>query len=254
MQRFRCVAIVALLATACSRDPKPGTPEAAAEGERLMRQMSDALANAQTLSFSTTEILEGVRETGEKRAFHFSRKVTVRRPNGMFLELHGSGGTELEVAAYYDGTTLSLKSGVRKVWAQTDAPGTLDEMLDDVARRFSLPLPFADVVYSSPYDAFIGSDARGGFVGRETIDGVECAELAYHDAYVEVRIWIPASGEPLPRRLRIVYQQVPGQPFSEMTFTSWNLTRDVTDETFTFQPPADFSRIAVEEFVASAGT
>jgi len=246
--------VVTLLAGACSRDPEHGSPEAAAEGERLMRQMSDALANAHTLSFSTTEILEGVRPTGEKRAFHFSRKVTVRRPNGLFLELHGSGGTELEVAATYDGQTLSLKSDVRRVWAQTDAPGTLDEMLDDVARRFSLPLPFADVVYSSPYDAFIGSDTRGGFIGREKIDGVECAELAYDDDFVEVRIWIPTSGEPLPRRLKIVYQQIPGQPFSEMTFTSWNLAAEVADEAFTFQPPQDFSRIAVEEFVAGAGT
>jgi len=136
-----------------------------------MRQMSDTLAKAHAFSFATTEILEGVWATGEKRTSHFSRKVTVRRPNRLFLELHGSAGTALEVAAYYDGKTASLESDVRKVWAQTDVPETLDEMLDDVARRFSLPLPFADVVYSSPYDGFLGANARGGFVGRETIDG-----------------------------------------------------------------------------------
>ena len=118
-----------------------------------MRQMSDTLANAHAFSFTTTEVLEGVRATGEKRTSHFFRKVTLRRPNGLFLELHGSGGTKLEVAAYYDGKTVSLESDARKVWAQTDVPGTLDEMLDDVARRYSLPLPIADVVYSSLYDA-----------------------------------------------------------------------------------------------------
>jgi hypothetical protein len=172
----------------------------------------------------------------------------------LYLELHGSGGTELEVAAYYDGKTVSLESDTRRVWAQTDVPETLDEMLDDVARRFSLPLPFADVVYSSPYDAFLGTNAEGGFAGRETIDGVECAELAYADDIVEVRIWIPTSGEVLPRRLRIVYKQVPGLPISEMTFTSWDLDAGVEDGTFTFEPPQDFSRIAVEEFIAGAGT
>ena len=110
------------------------------------------------------------------------------------------------------------------------------------------------VVYSAPYDAFIGSDTRGGFIGREKIDGVECAELAYDDAFVEVRIWIPASGPALPRRLKILYKQVPEKPISQMTFTSWNLAAEVADEAFTFQPPQDFSRIAVEEFVAGAGT
>ena len=255
IERLGGVAAVALLlASACSRDPDPGTPEAAAEGERWMRQMSDALAEAQTFSFATIEVLEGVRPTGEKVTSNFSRKVTVGRPDRLYLELHGSGGTELEVAAYYDGKTVSLESDTRRVWAQTDVPETLDEMLDDVARRFSLPLPFADVVYSSPYDAFLGTNAEGGFAGRETIDGVECAELAYADDIVEVRIWIPTSGEVLPRRLRIVYKQVPGQPMSEMTFTSWNLDAEVEDGTFTFEPPQDYSLIAVEEFVAGAGT
>jgi hypothetical protein len=245
--------LLALVAAACSRDPEPGTPEAAAAGERILKQMSEELAGAATLSFATTEFLEGVRDTGEKRAFHFSRKVTVRRPDAMFLELHGSGGTELEAAAYYDGTTLSLRSDARRAWAQTEVPGTLDEMLDDVAQRFSLPLPFADVVYSSPYDALLGTSAEGGFAGRESVEGIECAALAYEDEFVEVRIWIPTSGPPLPRRLRLVYKQMPGQPISELTFTSWSVGIDVDDETFTFSPDPDFSRIAVEEFISGAG-
>jgi hypothetical protein len=244
---------LALLAIACSRDPEPGTPEAAASGERVLREMSGVLAGAETLSFQTAEILEGVRDTGEKRVFRFSRNVTVRRPNRMFLELHGSGGTKLEAAVYYDGANVSLESDARRVWAQTEAPGTLDEMLDDVAQRFSLPLPFADVVYSSPYDALLGTSAEGGFVGRESVEGVECAALAYEDEFVEVRIWIPTSGPPLPRRLRLVYKQMPGQPISELTFTSWSVGIDVDEETFAFSPDPDFSRIAVEEFISGAG-
>ncbi len=63
---FSCVAMVALLATACSRDPKPGTPEAAAVGERFMRQMSDTLKNAPALSFATNEALDGVRQSAPR--------------------------------------------------------------------------------------------------------------------------------------------------------------------------------------------
>ncbi len=49
-----CVA-VALLMTGCSRDPKLGTPEAAAVGERLVRSISDTLANSKAFSFETNE-------------------------------------------------------------------------------------------------------------------------------------------------------------------------------------------------------
>ena len=42
--------VAVLLGAACSRDPTPGTPAAAAEGERLMRLMSDTLAKAPAFS------------------------------------------------------------------------------------------------------------------------------------------------------------------------------------------------------------
>jgi hypothetical protein len=231
-------AAVALLITACSRTPKPGTPEAAAEGERFMRSMSDTLAHAKAFTFETSERLESSPTGGEKRVLDFTRKVTVRRPNGLFFEIHGQEDTALDVAAYYDGKILTLSEKPDGKWAQTTVPGTLDEMLDDVARRFGLPVPIGDVVYSSPYDAFIGSSTRGGLVGRETIDGVPCVKLVYADAFVEVRLWLPDSGQALPRRLEIVYKQAPTPLTAELKFTSWNLDVPVTDETFAFQPPA----------------
>ena len=161
-----CIAFT-LLMTACTRDPKAGTPEAEAAGERLMRSMSDTLARSQAFSFETTERLEVVAADGDKRMLRFARKVTVRRPNGLFFELHGQGDTVFDVAAYYDGRTLTLSRHPDAAWAQTAVPGMLDDMLDDVFRRFGLPVPIADVVYASPYDAFIGSSTKGGLVARK---------------------------------------------------------------------------------------
>jgi hypothetical protein len=88
----------------------------------------------------------------------------VRRPNGLFFEIHGRprlwGSPPTTTTRPH---TLSEKPDGQ--WAQTTVPGTLDEMLDDVL-GFGLPVPIGDVVYSSPYDAFIGSGTEGGFVGR----------------------------------------------------------------------------------------
>jgi hypothetical protein len=243
-------AVVMLAAPACSRDPRPGTPAAAAEGERLMRQMSDTLARVPAFRFSTSESLDTVGPPSERQVLRFSRKVTVRRPDAMYFELHGTAGTALDVIAYYDGRTVSLRSDVDHVWAQTTVPGTLDQMFDDVARRYSLPVPIADVVYSVPYEAFIGRNTKGGFVGRETIDDTACARLAYTDEFVDVGVWIPSSGQPLPRRVELVYKRAPGAPKARIDFTSWDLSPQIADGTFTFAPGGGATQVAFEDLVA----
>ena len=262
--------VLALLITACSQapkpadpkpaDPKPGTPEAAAAGERLMRSMSDTLARAKAFTFETSERFDVTPTAGEKKVLNFTRKVTVRRPNGLFFEVHGTGDTALDVACYYDGRTLTLSEKPNGKWAQTTVPGTLDEMLDDVALRFGLPVPIGDVVYSSPYDAFIGSTTKGGLVGRETVDGVPCVKLDYADDFVQVTLWLPETGQPVPRRLVLVYKKSPTPLTTELTFTNWNLDAPVTDATFAFQPPTgtasgkfnDFSGALLSRLIPSA--
>jgi hypothetical protein len=244
-------AVLTLAAPACSRDPEPGTPAATAEGERLMRQMSDTLARVPAFRFSTSESLDTVGPPSERRVLRFSRTVTVRRPDALYFELHGVAGTALDVAASYDGRTVSLRNGVDRVWAQTEVPGTLDEMLDDVARRYALPVPIADVIYSVPYEAFIGRNTRGGFAGRETIDGTACARLAYTDDFVDVGVWIPSSGQPLPRRVELVYKRAPGAPKARMDFTSWDLSPQIADGTFTFAPAGAVTQVAFEDLTAA---
>ena len=240
----------ALVIAACARDPKPGSPEAAAAGERSMRSMSDTLAAAKTFAFETLERIEVPGPDGQKRTLNFTRRVTVQRPNSLSFELHGAGDAPLDVAAYYDGRTATLADRTGRVWARADVPSTLDEMLDHVARRFGLPVPIADVVYSSPYDAFIGKGTTGGFVGRETIGGTECVKLVYDDPFVQVRLWLPESGQPLPRQLDIVHKKAPGQPVSHMDFTSWTLDVPVADGAFAFQPPSGYAEVAFGDLVA----
>ena len=251
---FACVAL-ALFITACSQnqtpaDPKPGTVEAAAEGERLMRSMSDTLAQAKSFTFETNERFDVSPTDGQKKVLQFTRKVTVRRPNGLFFEIHGQGDTTIDATAHYDGRNLALIEKSDGKWAQTTVPDTLDEMLDDVARRFGLPVPIGDVVYSSPYDAFIGSSTKGGLVGRETIEGVECVKLDYADDFVQVTLWLPATGQALPRRLALVYKKSPTPLTTELTFTKWNLDAPVNDAAFAFQPPPGHARIEFSDFAA----
>lgn len=243
--------VLALLLSACARDPEPGTPAAAAKGARLMRAMSDTLAGATSYSFSTRERLETPGAAVDRRELHFTRDVAVLRPNALHFHVRGAEGNRADVSAYYDGQTLSLRDASRGVWATTPVPAMLDEMLDDVARRYSVPIPVADVIYSVPYEAFIGPDTTGGFAGREILDGEECVRLAYSDEVVGVQVWIPSTGPALPRRVELVYKLVPGAPKARIDFTDWNLSPQFGDGTFIMPPGEPEAQVAVEDLIAN---
>lgn len=239
-----------VVAPACSRDPSPGTPEAVAEGNRVLRAMSDTLTAAQAFRFETSESLDPIGASAGGQALRFRRMVTVRRPDALFFNVQGTGNTARDISAYYDGETVSLRDNAHGDWAQTMVPGTLDEMLDDVARRYSLPVPIADVIYSVPYDAFIGPNTKGGFVGRETIDGVQCARLSYGDEFVDVQVWVPSTGPPLPRRVQLVYKTTPGSPVARIDFTRWEIDPKIADGLFAFKPDEATAPMVFEQFVA----
>lgn len=96
--------------------------------------------------------------------------------------------------------------------------GTLDEMLDDVMKRFGLPVSIGDVVYSSLYDAFIGSSTKGGLIRQEMIEGVLCHKLDYVDNLVQVSVWVPTA----------VDSHCPAGSNSSMTLLILELDRPLT--------------------------
>jgi hypothetical protein len=76
-------------------------------------------------------------------------------------------------------------------------------------------------------------------------------KLDYADDLVEVRLWLPALGPALPRRLEIVYKKAAAPLTTQVNFTNWKLEVPVTDATFAFRPPAEQGRVEFPEFVTS---
>ena len=84
---FGCVA-VALFNHSVRARSEARHARSRCRGRALMRSMSDTLARAKAFTFETSERLEVMAPGGEKRAPLFTRKVTVRRPDALFFELH----------------------------------------------------------------------------------------------------------------------------------------------------------------------
>ncbi len=204
--------------------------------------MSDALAEAKALSFRATDVLTRKRPDGTSRSRTLSREVLLRRPNAARIRFRGEG---IEAVLWYDAGKLALQSADHHVYAQATVPPNIDDALDFVGAQLRMPMPLADILYSSPHDALISPETRGNVVGVEKAGGVDCRHLAFQDPVVDWEIWIREGESPLPVRLVIRYKLADGSPEADVAFSDWNLAAKATAADFTFKPAEGFRKIRI---------
>lgn len=244
--RAGLAAVTLAMLTACSGQREPATAEEkTARGDQLLRQMSDTLKNARAFSFTVNESHERVRRNGEKRPFTLKRDVVVRRPDRLWS--HATGSDDRDVKVIYDGKTVTVIGDRHKIYAAINAPPTLDETLDRINDRFDLRVVVADFLYSSPYESFAGSDAKGGWRKRTVLNGRSCDELAYTMKAVDVTLSVTNAAPVLPCKASIVYKEQPGQPVSTLVFSDWNLQAAPPDSRFVAQVPQGYEAIPIVE-------
>lgn len=232
----------ALAGAACQRTPSTPPGPDAAKGDALLRQMSQTLATTQAFSYTAAEVRQRVRSNGEKVEDRFSRRVVVRRPNALMFS---DSGAAHDAVLWYDGKRITLLSTKDKVWARGPMPATLDEAMDFVSAEYAIQLPTADLLYSSPYDAFMTKDTTGGWVGTEAIGDVAYDHLSYQQPVVDWQVWLTPDERRLPKQVLITYKTEKGQPWTRVTFSDWNAAAQVTDATFAAVVPAGYRRIKI---------
>jgi hypothetical protein len=213
-------------------------------GDEVIKKMSDKLSSAKTFSFSTSEIHTKVSLSGKKTDVKLQRDALVRRPNGFRYSFEG--GREWDV--WYDGKFITAVSDVEKGFIQASTPPTIDETLDEIADRFDFNMPVSDLMYSSPYDSFTGSNSKGGIVGTQSVEGKLCDHLAYKTDAVDWELWIGKS-DSLPYQLVLIYKENTRNPRSQVIFKNWNLNASATDKDFAFNIPQGYQRIPIMEKV-----
>ena len=215
-----------------------------AKGELLLKAMSRKLADAKSFSFGTIEFHDRFKPNGEKVQINVTRDVIVRRPDGFWTKYSGDRDFEF----WYDGKLLTGISNEKKIYIQREMPPTLDEALDMLAQRLNLDLPMSDILYSSPYDAFMDAQTHGGFKAKEKIESSTCSHLAYTGASVDWELWINEK-DSLPCKLEMKYKGEKGVSFYRIIFSKWKLKPQVKSDAFASKVPDGYVRIPILERV-----
>jgi hypothetical protein len=214
-----------------------------ADAKRLLKSMSEYLAAQQAISFAYDAVLEVVTEDEQILALASSGDVTLNRPDKI-LATRSSGFADVEMS--FDGKTLTLLGKNLNIYAQQDATGTVDQLVDEL-RKHKRPLPAADLLLTDSYEALMQDVVDVKDLGSGVIGGVECDYLAFRAKEVDWQIWIAQGERPYPCRYVINSKSIDGEPQYSIQVGDWKTGDEVAATDFSFTPPADAKKVDLKD-------
>ena len=235
----RAVVVVSLLAGALSRSAAAADATAA---DRIAA-MAEVLAKAKALSVEAECSYEAMQESGQKIEFGERRVMTLRRPDRARVDVTRRDGSRRGVV--FDGTNLTAFDLDEKIYATASRPGTVDAAFVHFTRDLGMRLPLRELFAADLPATLKPFLATARVVGEEKLAAVATDHVAFRGDTVDVELWIPRDGDPLPRRIVITYRLAEGQPRFAADLAGWNLAPDVPDSLFVFTPSSGAERIPI---------
>jgi hypothetical protein len=216
------------------------TGTAEANAKRLLKASSDYMAAQKAFSFDYDTYLEVVTKQNQKLGLASSGAMTVNRPDKIRATRMG-GFANVEFV--FDGKTMTMFGKNANAYAQIEAPGTIDQLVDELRNKYHRPIPGADLLMSDVYDQLMPEVVDTKDLGSGVIGGVECDHLAFRTKEVDWQIWIAQGSSPYPCRYVITSTQVNGAPQYTIDVRTWKTGAEVASDRFTFKVPADARKL-----------
>ena len=210
----------------------------------LLKAMSDYLAAQKVISLAYDSVFEVVTKEKQKLQLATSGTVELSRPDKIHTTRQ-SGFSDTEMV--FDGKTLSILGKGKNAYVQTEAPGTIDQLIDQLRDKFHRQLPGADLLQSGVYDELMTDVTDVKDLGSGMINGKECDHLAFRAKDTDWQIWIAQGKEPYPCRYVITSKTVDQAPQFTMTIRDWKAGATAGQPNFTFTPPAGATKMDVKD-------
>ncbi len=102
----------------------------------------------QHYDFNYDSNLEIVTTQNQKLGLASSGTLTLNRPDKVHATRKGGFA---DIKMVFDGKTLTAIEKDANLYAQVDAPGTIDHLVDELRNKYHRPVPAADLLMSNPY-------------------------------------------------------------------------------------------------------
>jgi hypothetical protein len=220
----------------------PSSQAQSDDEDKILKALSAYLASQKNISLSFDSDVEVITPDVQKIQFASSGHLQMSRPDK--LRASRTGGYA-DVELVFDGKTITVYAKHIEAFAQVDAPGSIDQLVDRLRDKFSVALPGADLLMSNVYDALTSDVIKGVHIGRGVIDGVECEHLAFRGQDTDWQIWVEVGDRPIPRKYVITSKAMAGAPQYTLVIRDWKTDVQPNANAFVFTPPKEAKKVEV---------
>jgi hypothetical protein len=210
------------------------------DAEKLLKGMADYVAGEKTLAVTFDSDIEVITSNLQKIQFTSSGQVQLSRPDK--LRATRTGGYR-DVEIVFDGKMLTVNNKDGKDYAQIEAAGTAEELIDVLREKHGVVAPGGDLLLSNVFNVMMADVVEAAVIGKGVIDGVECDHLAFRNVETDWQIWIESGAKPIPRKYVITSKGIGEAPQYTLRIKDWKT--DVPADAFAFKPDPSFKKIAL---------
>jgi hypothetical protein len=215
-----------------------------ADAKRLLKSMSDYLGAQKAIAFEFDSNLDIVSTQQQRLTLAASGTAVLKRPDKLHVVRRG-GFSNMEIS--FDGKTVTLLGKNSNMFAQVEAAGSIDQLVDTLRDKYHRQVPGADLLMSDPYKELMPEVTDVKDLGSGVIRGVECDHLAFRAREVDWQIWIAQGPHPYPCRYSIASTKIPGAPNYSIDIRGWKTGAQVAADTFKLSIPAGAQKLTPEQ-------
>ena len=247
LRRFWKVSVIGLascltIAPVYAQSPSRVAGQTEEHAMSSLMQAAEFLAKAQRFSVVADIGYDVIQDWGQKLEFGATRKIIVRRPDRIAVDITDRDGTKRGFR--FDGKQIAFFGLNEKVYATAQKSGDLDVAFAYFTRDLQMPMPMAELFSNNLPKTIKDKVSEAYWVEEATIDGTSCDHIALRNDLVDMQLWIAKGEKPLPERLVITYKLEDGEPQFWANFHDWNFAPDTPESLFAFTPAEGAVRIA----------
>ena len=215
--------------TAPAQSATAKAPQLEPKALEILKAMSAKLASAKTIGFTVTTAFDQPGVNNQPILYGTKSEVALARPNRFAVVTLGDGPRS---AFYYNGKDMVVALPDQNLVAVADAPGSVEDMLEQAFVKAGIYFPWVDLIVANPYAEIEKGLKTAFYIGQSKIIGNTVTDMvAFQNENVMVQMWIGAKDR-LPRMVAIVPVEAGQRGRQMLQFANWTLDKSIPSARF----------------------